>query len=299
MLVLAGTELTLRFVQTRLSRDLIHIQQIPEAVARVSQSEKLRVLFLGNSLSREGIDLQLFQSLMSQKQDIAAAQLFPDDTSILDWLGVYQHFVANQQYEIDLLILSFAENQLQDDSPINIRRLAQHFTDWSAALGLFQREEFSFDMCAEFTLAKLFASYANAERVRVRILDWIVPYYHASAEQINAVSSNRKPMRKHQPTYNRLKQLMDVVQSSGTEMVVVAFPVGDEFVLDPELVQLLQQEDVLFVDARHIKGITKRSFPDGYHMNDEAAQVMSRYLARVLKEHEFAHRSVKTLREIE
>lgn len=299
MLVLAGTELTLRFVQTRLSRDLIHIQQIPEAVARVSQSEKLRVLFLGNSLSREGIDLQLFQSLMSHKQDIAAAQLFPDDTSILDWLRVYQHFVVNQRHEIDLLILCYAENQLQDDSPINIRRLAQNFTDWNAALGLFQSEEFSFDMCAEFTLAKFFASYANAERVRVRILDWVVPYYHSSAEQMNAVPSNSKQVRKHQPTYNRLKLLIDVVQSSGTKMVVVVFPVGDEFVLDPELIKLLQQEDVLLVDARHVKGITKRSFPDGYHMNDEAAQVMSRYLASVLKDYEFSHRPVKTLREIE
>ena len=214
--VLLSIELMMRIERTSLSKDLVHIEQIPASVAKLSKSEGVRTLILGNSLSREGIDLELFNRKMSGGNHVHAVQVYPDDTSILEWLHVYLHFIVKPKNEVDLVILCFAENQLQDGAMLHVRRFAQHFTDWQSAIGLFQSENFRFDQIVEFTLAKYSMMFANAERVRGRILDWVIPYYRTSANLINDVGKyTESTLPKQVPTYAHLKELIDLVHASG------------------------------------------------------------------------------------
>ena len=75
------------------------------------------------------------------------------------------------------------------------------------------------------------------------------------------------------------------------QMVVVAFPVGSEYPLDKGLVSLLNAESVQFVDGHHVAGITDQSFPDGYHMNQEAAAKFTSFLASNLTNREWSRRN--------
>ncbi len=284
--VLAGTEVTMRAGLTHLSQDLVHIQQIPEMVDRLASGEKPRVLFMGNSITREGIDITELESTLDSVSPVTVAEIHPDDTTITEWLYSYIHFLDLPRKDIELLIICFAEDQLQDRPTIDVRRLASNYSDWSTTVATFRDESFTLDQKAEFFFARLWISFANAERVQKRIMDYAVPFYRSTAKRIN--SALAKPAADGEiriltpPTYRRLQKLISVLQARNVDLLVFAFPVGKSYEIDGGLKQLLRKNGVSLVDARKVAGITPKNFPDGYHMDESAAQLMTRAVSTQL-----------------
>jgi len=278
--VLVTTEGVMRVARTQLSNDLVHIQEIPERIDRLSRGKGTRILFLGNSLTREGIDIEQFRREMESTAAVTVEQVYPDDTGIIEWVHVFEHFVTKRSSELDVVILGFAQTQLQDGGPINVRRLAHNYTDWKAATEIFREEDFSFDQRVEFTLARYSTAFANAGRVRKRIFDSTVPYYRTSAARVNtSIQSAGHAERQEQPTYRRLQKLIRLVQATEAKLVVVAYPVGKPYTLDAGLTELLDTIGGPWIDARNLPGITRDNFPDGYHMDASAAAIFTRHLA--------------------
>lgn len=280
--ILVASEVAMRGALTHLSQDLVHIQQIPEKIERLSAGDEPRVLFLGNSITREGIDIAEFEALLGPVGPVTVAGIYPDDTSITEWLHSYIHFLDIPKKDLELLIICFAEDQLQDRPTIDVRRLAYNYSDWSTALATFRDESFNLDQKAEFILARLWASFANAERVQKRIMDYVVPYYRSTAPRIN--SAIAKPNSNGQantltPTYRRLQKLISVLQTREVGLLVVAFPVGKSYEINGSLEQLLRKNHVFFIDARKVTGITPENFPDGYHMDKSAARLITKVIS--------------------
>jgi hypothetical protein len=292
--ILIATEVTMRGALAHLSQDLVHVRQIPEKVERLSTGEGTRVLALGNSITREGIDITQLEADLDSVMPVSIEEIHPDDTAITEWLYGYIHFLEVPRKDLDLLLICFAEDQLQDRPKIDVRRLAYNYSDWSTTITTFRDESFTLDQQAEFILARLWASFANAERVQKRIMDYVIPYYRSTAKRIN--SSLAKPRVGSQapplipPTYRRLQKLIRVLQAHEVGLMVFAFPVGKSYEMDRDLEQLLRKNDVSLIDVRKVAGITPANFPDGYHMDEAAAQLMTRavsnQVADWLKQHD-------------
>jgi hypothetical protein len=286
--VLAGTEVTMRAALTHLSQDLVHIEQIPEVIDRLATGEKPRMLFMGNSITREGIDITELETTLDPSKPFTLAEIYPDDTTITEWLYGYIHFLDLPSKDIELLIICFAEDQLQDRPTIDVRRLASHYSDWSTTVATFRDESFTLDQKAEFILARLWVSFANAERVQKRIMDYTVPFYRSTAKWIN--SSLAEPAADGEirelspPTYRRLQKLISDLQARNVDLLVFAFPVGKSYAIDGGLEELLRKNGISLVDVRKVVGITPKNFPDGYHMDESAAQLMTRAISTQLTE---------------
>lgn len=286
--VLVATEVTMRGALTHLSQDLVHIQQIPESIDRLSVGEEPRLLFLGNSITREGLDLSELKTELDSVKSLTIEEIYPDDTAITEWLYGYIHFLDLPKNDLELLIICFAEDQLQDRPTIDVRRLAYNYSDWSTTLATFQDESFTLDQKAEFILARLLVSFANAERVQKRIMDYLIPFYRSTARRINSslvnpvTDSEARPLT--YPTYRRLQKLLDVLEARDVDLMVFAFPVGKSYEIDSGLEQMLQKNSVSLVDARHVAGISPENFPDGYHMDKFAAKLMSRVVSTQIKD---------------
>src|SRR5687767_1062645 len=94
---LAACELVVRLREQALSLDVRHIRQIPEISARLAQGEGLRLLFIGNSMTRYGVEPEILGREITA-QGIAPLRIervFPDATALPDWYYAFQHhFVA-------------------------------------------------------------------------------------------------------------------------------------------------------------------------------------------------------------
>src|SRR5690606_4250107 len=94
-------ELGVRVIEPRLSLDIRHIQAIPDIVSDVHESAGPSVVFFGNSLTRAGVDLGVMASGLApagvERGGVAA--VYPDDTTILDWIYVYEHYLARPDLE--------------------------------------------------------------------------------------------------------------------------------------------------------------------------------------------------------
>lgn len=279
LVVLVTAEIALRSLLPHLSQDIVHIQQIPKSAEQLSNSQGTRILFLGNSITRNGIDINRFEEQLKSHRPVAVAEIYPDDTAVTEWLYAYLHFFELPDRKLDQLIICFAEDQLQDRPSVDVRRLAANYSDWSTMLTTFQQEKLTLEQRVEFVLAKLWVSYANAERVQKRLLDYLLPYYRQTAGIINsslARPDNPKDVEaKPSPTYLRLKRLIELVEAKNIDLIVFAFPVGKSYDLEPGLEELLRAHDIPFHDVRNLAGLEPENFPDGYHMDGEAAQLMT------------------------
>jgi hypothetical protein len=278
--VLLATELGIRLAYTRLSNDLVHIQQIPARIERLSAGSGTRILFLGNSLTREGINRELFERKLAETTAVTVEEVYPDDTAIVEWLYGYLHFVDQNKKQLDVLLICFAEDQLLDRPSIDVRRLASSYSDANTTALIFQQELLSFDQRAEFMLARAWMSFANAERVQKRILDNLIPYYRSSARRINSTFVKQgSTKQRDQATYRRLHQLVAAAKSQDIDLIFFAFPVGNDYDLDLKLRQQLLASGASLVDARHLAGISLENFPDGYHMDEPASRLMTEHVA--------------------
>ena len=89
-----------------LSNDIAHINSIDEIAG--SRND---IIFLGNSLTRHGIDKNQIRKSLSNNSHIG--YIYPDDTSIIEWYYIFKsYFVDKNNVPNDIVIL-FATDQLR------------------------------------------------------------------------------------------------------------------------------------------------------------------------------------------
>src|SRR5690606_3757118 len=115
-------EVAVGAVETRLSVDNRHIGEIGSIVAGLeaagSEDGATTVLFLGNSLTRRGVDLDTFERALASAgvANGAAAAVYPDDTSVLDWLYLYESAIVAEDAVPDVVVIGFGMWHLEDRS---------------------------------------------------------------------------------------------------------------------------------------------------------------------------------------
>jgi murein DD-endopeptidase MepM/ murein hydrolase activator NlpD len=285
--VLASTEIAIRTFEKSLSIDLLHIRSIPRIAKSLAQSDGVRVLFLGNSMTREGLDIERFSDEAARRgyDALSAAKVHPDDTTIAEWPYLFRHYFVRDTAPPDALVVGFANTNLEDRRAAQPDRIGHFYSDLSDTLDLFENEFTSFGDRAAYLLSHASSAYANRERVSRRIFDLLVPGYRKAAAQFNeTVAAEGGPHASPVPSYRRLRKLIDLARENHTRLILVAMPTRAGYDLEPHLLDLLDAEGVPLIDARDIHGLGPEMFRDGLHMTPRGAQIYTRRVAQPVLE---------------
>ena len=277
-------ELGMRLVENRLSKDVAHLKSFEKIAADLNPYDAdpgMRVLFLGNSMTRYGIDPFVFQQEFCKQSDrpIRSVKMNPDNTALADWDYAYRNFFSEEGRHPDVLVIGFEGGHLRDRPSNHPDRLARYYCDSDDWLRLMRFDLPSFEDRASFLVSSLSTMYSNRDRLQRRVLDAVIPEYRDSSQQLNRRQTSLAERTLPPPTYHRLKEFIDLVKSENVRLVLVAMPIAEKYELDPGLLELLKQEHVELVDARQVPGIVPEMFPDGIHMTEDASKLYTAYVA--------------------
>ncbi|MFG0336296.1 MAG: hypothetical protein ACF8TS_23300, partial [Maioricimonas sp. JB049] len=285
---LAAGELGMRAIETRLSIDVDHLKSfrtIAQALREEADPDEARVLFLGNSLTRLGVDQQVFEQFAeADGWKIHTAKMNPDNTALAEWYYAYGNFFADPERAPDVLIVGFEGGHLRDHPSRHPARLAHYYCDANDWQDLRQFDLFGFEDAAGFWLARWSAMYSNRDRIERRLLDELIPGYRDGMQIVNErqTADAEAAALQSRPTYRRLREFIAMARAHDVRVILAAMPIAERYELDPELLEAIDGTGVDLVDCRTVPGIVPDMFPDGIHMTPEAAERYSRYLAGAL-----------------
>ena len=284
LLVLAGCEVMMRFGEQFLSRDVQHIKQIPAISQTLADSKGERILFIGNSLVRAGINPDAIEEEL-KAQGVAPVHIervFPDSTSLPDWYRLFKHYFVGTSHLPEALVLCFSDIALQDSSGTDPSRLGHYYSSPGELPEIFDQDLRDFNRSAEFILSSLSYSFANRMRVRTRALDLIVPDYRNSAQRINRDMKREQFAKTTSKSYQRLSRLLATAKQDGVRVVVVAMPQPIVYALDPQIKTVVESAGMTFLDCRVVNGISSASFVDEMHLGPGGALTYSHFLGSQL-----------------
>jgi len=279
--LLVAADLTVSQVATRLTVDARHIEEIPLLLAPLAGEGPPSVLFVGNSITRRGIDVELFERLAPEPAGVRATAVHPDDTTIADWPFLYEHFVESRGIAPDVVVIPFATGQLRDDRPLDAGRIGRDYTafrELPSRLG----ELDGLSNRLELVSAYASGTFANRERLGARFFD-LIPNYRQLAQDINdgAIDARDAELDDDGVAYGRLIGLSKAVGATGGRLVVVAMPTLFDYELDPDLVDVARRAGVQVVDLRDMD-VGSDGFRDELHLNNVGAQLATAALSEAL-----------------
>ncbi len=280
-------ELMIRNVAVFFSGNIKHIQSIPSITENLftEEPEKTPILFIGNSLTYNGIDLPTFEHELNylSQSNIKAAKITPDDTGIWEWYFIYRnHFYKNNRAP-KILIVGFAWGLLNDQTKINPSRLAGFFCNFGDLPNLVKLGMTDNSKVAQFFIGSLSQSYVNREAIHKRTLALFIPYYRNVTQQLNEFSKNRKATKKNQQLhfkYQVLSQWMKLLKEQNVSVVFVSMPLVNPYVLDKKLAHIIKQAGMQLFDYRYLTGITPEMFLDSMHLNKQGSTILTKSLAQ-------------------
>lgn len=283
--LLGAGETGMRLYEGRLSKDVRHLETFEELAARISappQAGETRVLFLGNSLTRYGVDVAEFTRAVavSGREVVRVERLMPDNTAVADWYYAYRSYFADCHRAPDVLVIGFAGGHLHDAPSRHPERLARYYCRLSHLPELCRRDLLTVEDRTGFALAGLSSLLCNRDRLESRALDLLIPGYREGIQELNRrlaqepLSAGRLP-----PTFHRLRELLALARGQGVEVILAAMPVPSAYDLPPELGNIADEFGVGLIDCRRVPGVAPEMFPDGLHMDARAARLYTRFLA--------------------
>jgi hypothetical protein len=130
----------------------------------------------------------------------------------------------------------------------------------------------------------LSASFAARYRVRLGMMDRLIPDYRAIKRHIHQVLNDAAgaDAPPPPPTWHHLDAMLELARTGRIHVVVVAMPSQERYAIDPEVIRRLDATGMDLIDGRDTPGLTPDRFSDRTHLNAEGAAVFSRALGRRL-----------------
>lgn len=288
-LCLLACELVIRAREDSLSLDLKHIRQLPQIAKGLSEGQGTKILFLGNSLTRNGVDVGVLDDELKSRgvAPFHIERAFPDGTSIADWQYVLKNQFVDAQRLPNVLIICFATALLQDNQRPQLTQMAHYYAGRADVPQILRNDIKDFDDQVSFMIAYFSSSYANRQRVEKRVLDAVIPHYRESAQRVNdamlaanaATATKAAPQIKAEKTYERLKGLIAMARHNDVRVLFVAMPQREPYGIDPKLIETINSNGAQLIDCRIVPGLDSTNFLDPLHLNPAGAVVFTNYLA--------------------
>ncbi len=291
LLILVLCEAGVRLAMTHLSGDEIHIAQIPDLTHQLSLQSGPRILFVGNSLTRAGINPVEFNSELQETtgDSVSLALATPDDTVPLNWYYLVKNFVLNQDQLPHIICLGISNFHVIDGAEKRIRKLGRTYCRLKDIPEIYRTDLTSFDERAELLLSGLLYSYATQDRIKKRVLDLLIPDYRTNLRRITEMGragSQDEDEGVREYSFNGFGRLLELIAGNQILPVVVAMPLQDDWEVDAALMAVIGSTGALFLDARQIDGLSAADFKDNMHLTPVGARKLSRFLARRLSQTE-------------
>lgn len=287
--LLVVSETAMRLMESSLSKDVAHLKQFPEIAKHLTAhaSDQTRVLFLGNSLTRYGIDAEVFQKelRLNRGTQVQVAKVVPDNSQLADWSYAYRNFFHNAQHPPELLVIGFGfgNQHLADRPSSHPERLARYYCTLNDVNELCRWDLPDMESRLDYVVASGSVLYANRDRVQRWGLDRIIPEYRTGIQTINEQLQNASPKEPSRATFHRLRALIEDAQQDGVRVVLMALPVGFEYEFDPQFLSLTAEKQVPVIDCRNVPGVTRAQLFDGLHLDPNGAKLVTRHLAQELQ----------------
>ena len=285
IVLLLVTEVLCRLFETRLSADVRHLRELPDVARRLAAApdEAEKILIVGNSLAREGIDLPLLEEKLNGQDSrgtVTVAGFFPDGTSVSEWLWGYRRYFSAEQAIPDRVVIVTGRTHLQGGA-INPERLgAFHIGDDDLVDALASME---LEKRPRVLLARYSGLFTNRDRLRPLVGYRMLPGYESAMakivtienqEALAAVDENARPAKPVE-----FERLLTTMSEQGVDTAVITVPLPEDYVLEESLVKLIEEKGARFFDLSALPGRNADDFPDGYHLGKRGQKLLTERLA--------------------
>ncbi len=284
-LFFGGLEAFTRRKLYRASKDLARFTTYPARARALSEAPGKRLAFLGNSLTERGVDAQL----AAKELGVTADMFVADASHINTWIWMMQREFWSRDLSVDLLVVHFYENGLEDGKRLEVGRLAQFFTtrdDWGE---LFANDVKTLDGRAEFVVSTVWATYAVRDRIKERVLD-LIPGYQDWLEASNQITfdHDRALAAAHElkrvPTRHALERFLARAQAHHTKVLFVAFPTMNPYDVPDETIRTIRDAGMLYLDLRSVPELDRAAhYADDIHLNEAGRAIYTRRLVAELR----------------
>jgi hypothetical protein len=279
-------ELAMRMAGHTLSTDLRHIREIPRLAKELAAADGTRMLFLGNSLTRQGFDPEAFARALRENstEPPAVRRVYPDDTTIVEWSALVHHYFFDADRAPDIVVVGFARDHLSDATTVHPARLGRYYSSLSDIPTIFRYDLVDFEARSEYLIAYASAAFGNRRRIPRRFFDLWVPHFRVARSEINRSLRKEPTGPASHPTYSytRLERFGRLLREENVRGIAVAMPLPEVYPLDPGLREALDAQGIELVDARVVPGISRASYRDSQHLAPDGARTYSEWLARRL-----------------
>ena len=279
--VLFVLEITLRMMEPYISLDLKHYRDIPSIINNVAKAHNTKILFMGNSLTRRGIDRN---ELKAAFPNATIGLVYPDDTFATDWYWIYKNQVEHRIPNLDYLFILFAPANLYDwrhKRTTVLIRMAR-FAHTTQLKTIITREHLDFNQSLQLVLAHFLDLFALKERIQRRILN-IIPNYSKTIRKINELHKAQLNRHMSNNKKHRMKDIIELIRSATshkTTVIMIAAPLVHKYKVPTRLVKFIKRTPHAFlVDANRMDNIDASDFrADQYHLNDKGAHKLTRFV---------------------
>jgi len=287
LIAVLAVEVLLRVAEEDLSGNITHILSIPSIIEEIDSNEYESLVFLGNSLTNRAVHSPIINEALNKNNAglYQSFKLIPDNSALAEWYCIYQNQLQEVQEQPEAIIIGFAWDQISDQSLIKPARLGAFFCRKEdleqlsvTALGHHVKQ-------LQFYAGYISHVYVNREAIRNRMLEPIIPDYLDITRKINQTNNQnaQEAMESEfQYTYKLFTSLVEDIRAAGSDIILLAMPVIQDYVIDENLVRITQDLDVHLIDMRHTGLITKSMYRDAIHLNLEGSQIFSEVIAQKL-----------------
>lgn len=296
LLMLAGLEVVARLFEQRLSKDVQHIRSLPAVAAKLQAApdSSLKVLILGNSLSRDGLNPKVLkeglQKLTGREVELAA--MYPDGSSVSQWFYGYRRYFSQAGAKPDLVFIGTARQHLLD-ARSEADRLAAFYTSYADMPLLLKRQHGDVEAISKALLARASVLFAHRGRVQPLVFYNLVPGYTETTQNLS-VHRGETAIHEAEPSVSvpatpanepcwHFQELIKTLQADGATPVVVTIPMTQPYQLPDSLVQSASAAKVRVESLGSGLSWSADRFPDGYHLAPDAGEEFTRMLVESLQ----------------
>jgi hypothetical protein len=280
-------EVGIRVSASTLSGNIQQINKIPYISQELSENNGVdnnTVLFLGNSLLGNAVNLELFVKDIKQvmSDGVAAYKVTLDATALWDWYCIVKNNFADSDYAPQSLVVGFAWEQLGDIERPRPSRLASHFCGIKDLPDLVKLGMNSPSDVLEYLVASISKLYALRQTIHKRVLDYIIPQYRMYAQKLNAsgnVNNKQAISQRSQSNYTLFSKFLSMLAQNDVEAIIIAMPVIEKYSLDPALVGKVHDAKGVFYDFRRMEGIKSSMYLDPIHLNSIGSEIFTQKVA--------------------
>lgn len=280
---IALIELGLRVFEESLSGDIEHIRSIPELANELNAPDTTTILFLGNSLFNNGINLSVFKSTFSENEipNYKFLKINPDGTALWDWYYLFKHSLIEQNNIPDILILGFKKGHFMDQVQVSPSNLANYFASITDLPEIISYNKFGIEQQSEFLLASVSYTFAHREAISKRMLDILIPFYRENAQRINDIGLKRALSRgggNQNITFNLFKSFLTMLKENNIKAIFVAMPVKNKYKIETELPEIINSSGMHLLDLTEVPNLTDDMFLDIVHLDERGSNIFSQSL---------------------